>query len=114
MGSYELLPPFSRSAVGVWLTGQPPVANPPGAQEACSLRNPTYNMRAAPDAFRQLHRQAGLRYVEPTPDARRRGEEAQLHFFDRGGVSQGPSYLQGWHRVDAELRAHLEARKAAA
>jgi hypothetical protein len=110
LGSYELLPPFSSSAVGVWLTGQPPVANAAGASDACALHDPTYTMRADPNAFRRLHQQAGLRYVEPSPEARRRGEPAQLHWFDRSGVSQGPSYQQQWHRVDAELRAHLEAR----
>ena len=34
LGSYELLPPFSSSAVGVWLTGQPPVANAAGASDS--------------------------------------------------------------------------------
>ena len=110
LGSYELLPPFSSSAVGVWLTGQPPVANPAGAPAACELHNPKYTMRADPSAFKRLHKQAGLRYVEPAPEARRRGEPAQLHWFDRNGVDQGPSYQQQWHRVDAELRAHLDAR----
>ena len=86
--------------MGVWLTGQPPVANPAGASAACELHDPKYTMRADPSAFKRLHKQAGLRYVEP----------AQLHWFDRNGVDQGPSYQQQWHRVDAELRAHLDAR----
>ena len=83
---------------------------PAGAPAACELHDPKYTMRADPGAFKRLHKQAGLRYVEPAPEARRRGEPAQLHWFDRNGVDQGPSYQQQWHRVDAELRAHLDAR----
>ena len=98
LGSYELLPPFSSSAVGVWLTGQPPVANAAGASDACALHDPTYTMRADPNAFRRLHQQAGLRYVEPSPEARRRRHSSS------GGVSQARSL----HRVRGCSLDHQE------
>ena len=130
VGRYELLPPLQSSAVGVWLTAQPPVSRPPDDEEAtggpaCSLQPPSpkkildldaaHSGRGRTDealelegpagraAFQTLHAAAGLQRVPW-------GHEMRVELDPRDGSPPRWSYMEEWHRVDDALADYLARR----
>ena len=120
LGKYELLPPLSSSAVGVWLTAQPPVSRPPTSKPACSLMPPSpqtiFELDAehsgrddeaeglgGRSAFQSLHSAAGLERVPW-------GQEMRVELRPMDGSPPRWSYMEAWHRVDDKLADYLARR----
>ena len=136
LGSYDLPPPLSHSAVGTWLTPMPPAERAPGEAEACDLRLPELthlhelaikHSTARRGAGRPLSsRPLGRRYSRAAEEATL--HESRAHYRDlhaEAGLSmergKAPgswpktltrtwdyAYVQGWHRVDGVVKAYLD------
>ena len=106
IGTYELLPPLHPSAVGTWLTTQPPAEEPDGVRRLCSLRYKPSDYPEIKDVkvaairdFDVLSAEAGVVWAGRGQLKHRGGEYA---------------YYNGWHRMDDTLAAYLAARRAPA
>ena len=136
LGSYDLPPPLSRSAVGTWLTAMPPAERAAGEAEVCDLRLPELahlqelalnHSTARRGADRPLRaRPAGRRYSRAAEEATL--HESRAHYralhaeaglsMERGSQHDAwprtltrtwdYAYVQGWHRVDGVVKSYLE------
>lgn len=102
LGRYERLPPFGRSAVGLWLSPLPPSTG----HASCPKAPPEDFSRArTADAMDTLHAEAGLRVEGTGKGAGGGGGGGGRRVLAPDGAL---AYTQRYHVVDAQLRGYLE------